>query len=340
MSICLKNTFGPQDIRIRSCPLLTILKQFSNHSQIFIRYAIQPKGEDGMEKICKLLRRVLLPPVWLAVLSGILGGGGLVLVFGNGRDEEWYAIPVYVLSAYALTVICIRLYRDGGNVFFSVKEKIHGVPFLHRFFTDPEFKLHTSLNLSLLLNCLYVLWKLFFGIRYRSGWFACLAAYYFLLALLRFSLLRYGQGYRENLVGQWKKYRLCGIALVPVVLTLSFEVLMIVSENQGAHYPGYLIYVMAMYAFYKISAAVRDLFRFRKYRSPVMSAAKAVGFAAALVSMLSLETAMLEQFGGTDSEVSKRAMTACTGAGVCAIISGMAVHMIYRATKELKRAQN
>ena len=57
---------------------------------------------------------------------------------------------------------------------------------------------------------------------------------------------------------------------------------------------------MAMYAFYNIITAVMNVVKYRKYRSPVMSAAKVVSLAATLVSMLSLETAMLTQFGSTD----------------------------------------
>ena len=82
-----------------------------------------------------------------------------------------------------------------------------------------------------------------------------------------------------------------------------------------------------------------NVVKYRKYRSPVMSAAKVVSLAAALVSMLSLETAMLTQFGSTDSEQSRRIMTACTGAGVCTMILAMAVYMIYHATRELKCAR-
>ena len=55
----------------------------------------------------------------------------------------------------------------------------------------------------------------------------------------------------------------------------------------------------------------------------------------ALVSILSLETAMIAQFGGDDS-VFRQVMTSATGAGVCLIVLGMAVYMIIRSTKILK----
>ena len=90
-------------------------------------------------------------------------------------------------------------------------------------------------------------------------------------------------------------------------------------------------------AFYAlISAAVR-IVKSRKHGSPILSAAKAVSFAAALVSMLSLTTAMLARFGGGDDGDFRRIMTASVGGGVCAIVIATAVYMIARAQKNLKK---
>ena len=63
--------------------------------------------------------------------------------------------------------------------------------------------------------------------------------------------------------------------------------------------------------------------------------------AAALVSMLSLETAMLTQFGdANDAPYFKQAMNAATGGAVCVIILGMAVFMTLQSTRQLKKLQN
>ena len=62
-----------------------------------------------------------------------------------------------------------------------------------------------------------------------------------------------------------------------------------------------------------------------------------VNLAAALVSMLSLETAMLAQFGG--GETFRQLMTASTGGSVCVIVVGMGVYMTVHATKQLKKRQ-
>ncbi len=56
-----------------------------------------------------------------------------------------------------------------------------------------------------------------------------------------------------------------------------------------------------------------------------------------MVSILSLTTAMLTRFGENDDPAFHRIMTGAAGAGVCTIVIGMAVFMIYRANKELKK---
>ena len=119
-------------------------------------------------------------------------------------------------------------------------------------------------------------------------------------------------------------------------VALAGIVILVVYQNSGFEYPGMLIYVMALYAFYATIMAVRNVVKFRKYGSPVMSAAKVINLTAALVSMLSLETAMLTQFGAADDPMFRQIMTASTGAGISIIVLGMAVFMIVRSTKQLK----
>ena len=51
---------------------------------------------------------------------------------------------------------------------------------------------------------------------------------------------------------------------------------------------------------------------------------------------LALETAMLSQFGASNSEQFCTIMTGCTGGAVCASILGIAVYMVCRSTIIIK----
>lgn len=297
------------------------------------------------EKIKKILKRIFfLPPVWTLLIS--IPSYGLViyaLVCENVKSKVAY--PAYFLSAYALAITItgitgiIHWARTGIEKHPFVK-KILSVPFLNRCVKERVYRAEVSLYSGFLINLLYAGIKLFSGVCYKSVWFITLAVYYILLAVMRFSLLhhvRKREKIGNDLSAQWRRYRLCGMILLLMNWALTGIIVLVIHQDRGFDYPGVLIYVMALYAFYATITAVINIVKFRKYGSPVLSAAKAINLTAALVSMLSLETAMLAQFGAADDAGFSRGMMAATGFGISVIVLGMAVYMILHATKILKK---
>ncbi|MCM1119772.1 MAG: hypothetical protein NC543_10500 [bacterium] len=206
-----------------------------------------------------------------------------------------------------------------------------------RYFTDGLFRAKIALYLDFAINLFYIALKLSVGIYSRSIWLSALALYYILLALMRFFLLHYAgrSELGEDICSELRRYRLCGIILLFMNQALTAVVVLVVYQNKGFEYPGLLIYGMALYSFYITITAVINLTKFRRYGSPVISAAKTINLIAALVSMLSLTTAMIAQFGG--GEDFRREMTGAVGGGVCTFVIVMAVYMIVRATLCLKK---
>ena len=172
-------------------------------------------------------------------------------------------------------------------------------------------------------------------------WFIALAFYYALLSVMRAVLVLYvhRRPVGEDITSEFKRYRACGIILLLMNQVLAGIVVCMVTENRGFSYPGLMIYVMAMYAFYITIVAAVNVVKFRRRGSPLLSAAKVISLTAALVSMLSLETAMLAQFGGEDV-VFRRLMLGISGGAVCTIVLTMAIYMIARSTRQLKRLQD
>lgn len=80
-------------------------------------------------------------------------------------------------------------------------------------------------------------------------------------------------------------------------------------------------------------SAVTNAVKFRKHNSPVLSASKIIQLAAALVSIFSLETAMIGRFGENE-ETFRRIMTGVSGAVVCAILLGMGTFMIIKSYRK------
>lgn len=140
------------------------------------------------------------------------------------------------------------------------------------------------------------------------------------------------------MLAELRRYRACGVSLLVMNQALAGIVIFMVHQNKGFEYSGFLIYGMAVYAFYSVITAVINLIKFRKHGSPVLSAAKVINLVSAMVSILSLETAMLAQFGG-DDEKFRAVMTGATGGGVCTIVIGMAIYMIVKSSKNLKKTE-
>lgn len=293
-----------------------------------------------MEHVKRILKQILFPRSAVVIISVPVAAALLIHTFLSEEETSPVAYLSYVLSAYSLTIVCARMTRIPKE---DMKAALHRNPYVHRYLTDIPFKAHVSLYLSLGINLLFVAMKLFYGIYYRSVWFGTLAVYYIMLAVMRFLLLRHVNRSRigTEVASEWKRYRLCGVILLLMNSALSGVVILVVRKNESFHYAGYLIYVVAMYAFYNIISAIRDVVKYRKYNSPVLSASKSIKLATALVSMLSMETAMLMQFDtGENPPAFRRMMTAATGGCVCVIVLVMAVIMIVRSTKQLKKLRN
>jgi hypothetical protein len=93
---------------------------------------------------------------------------------------------------------------------------------------------------------------------------------------------------------------------------------------------------MAAYTFSALAIAIVNVVRYGKYNSPVYSASKIISLAAALVSMLTLESTMLNTFGKeTMTAISQRWMLGATGGVISIIIVITAIYMITVGTKKL-----
>lgn len=294
-----------------------------------------------MNRTRQVMQKLLFPNIRIVLLSVPVAAAGLYYVFSGRCRFVPLADFIYALSFCALVWVCARLVRSSGRIRQEAAALIDRAPLVRRYLSDVSFRATASLHLSLGLNILYAAAKLTFGLYYRSVWFGTLAVYYVLLAVMRFVLLSYAsrRAFGADRLAEWRRCRICGALLLVMNLALSGIVILVVRENEGFSYPGYLIYVMAAYAFYNVAAAVRNVIKFRRFRSPVMSAATALRLAAALVSMLALETAMLEQFGGSDAQF-RTIMTGCTGGGVCAVILAIAVCTLRRSAREIQRIKS
>lgn len=223
----------------------------------------------------------------------------------------------------------------------KLKQWFYATPFGHRYRQDIAFRTHVSLYVSLGINLAYVGINLLSYALYRSMWFVILAVYYGILAVMRFSLAHYvrRKGFGTDRRGELRRTVFCSAVLLTINFVLSGAVLMILYQNKGFTYHGFLIYGVAAYTFYITVHAIVGLIRYRKHSSPILRMSKTVSVTAALVSMLSLETAMLSAFGQDMAPENKWLFIALTGAGVSATVIVLSVLRIRQSLQEMKNME-
>lgn len=296
------------------------------------------------EKIKQFILKYFFLPSWLTLIISIPSFILVILSLNGIFRIKAINYICYTFSAYGLIIFC----TGAKNIFFDLKKLIKNNRFwifitntklVNRFLTDVSFRMKISLFIGLFINLFYSSTNLISGISTRSVWFISMFGYYIILSFLKFYLLFHVKRYTlgENLISEYKKIRFCGYMLLLMNQALVVVVMFIVKQNKVRTYPGFLIYVVAIHAFYSVISTSYSLIKFKKYGSPVLSASKAISFTSALVSMLSLETTMLTHFGNNNNLQYKGLMTAITGVAVCLIVLGIAIFMIYHSTVELNK---
>lgn len=288
-----------------------------------------------MERFKKILWKLLFPHKAIVILSVPIATALLIYAFAYENANVVISYFSYVFSAYTLTIVCAK----APILFRKIKAAKSRNKYITLYQSDAQLRVKISLYSSVTLNILYALLQLFSGFHFHSIWFYALAGYYTLLAVMRFFLLKDTRRLIavENKFYEFLLYRLCGILLLLMNLTLGVIVFYIVWQNKGFEYHYIHTIAMAAYTFTSMTLAIINVIKYRRYESPIMSAAMVISLAAALVSILSLETAMITAFGEPGNDSFRQIMTAITGAAVCLIVLALATYMLIHSTREIKK---
>ena len=269
---------------------------------------------------------ILLTPISIAFLV-------FSLIYFDSTNV--LALISYLLSFYVLLVFCFKM----PNIIAFFKKFKNENKYAKKYFTDVRLRMNISLYGSLVWNIAFAIFQLWLGFKDNSLWFYSMFVYYIFLAAMRFFLVRHTRIYKpaEKEEMELKKHNICAILLLVMNIVLSAIIFFIVYLNKTFEYHMITTIALAAYTFTTFSFAIVNLVRYRKYNSPVFSAAKMITLIAACVSMLTLETTMLTVFGDTATAEFSRLMLGLTGAAVSAVAITMPIIMIVRGRKALKR---
>lgn len=254
----------------------------------------------------------------------------------------------YILSAYTLVIVCLRIppaikkWRT-SFLFLTYQSFMNSNQYTKKYYNDLDFRAKFSLYLSLAINFLFAIFKCESGYLFYSVWLWAVGFYYLSLGIIRFLLLKNvkiseKEKETDNKTKHgWKTYCLCGALLFLLAAVMSLMAIQMVFQNKTNEYGGWVIYLTAMYTFYYFITAVINVVRYARRGNPILSAAKNISLAGAAMSILVLQTSMIHTFN--DREMNPVIFNAITGGIVCGFCIGMAVFMVVWANQKLKAGE-
>jgi len=284
------------------------------------------------------IRKILFPHTFIVFLMFNVTVPALIYALAGEDVLPVLQYFVYAFSTYTLAVTVLQVI---GRV-QQIRRWSHTNRHMHRYLTDTRLRFVISLNTGFGISVAFAVLKMIFGYVYQSYWLMSIGIYYIILSGLRFILLyRDRLSKREeksaiNRMHQLKSYRFCGCMMFGLNLAMSGMVFQMIWYKESYRYPGFLVFAFAAYAFYALTMAIINLIKYWNMDNPILTAAKKLSLATALMSVFALQSALLVQFGGGDERF-QFIMNSLTGFAVCLAIFLLALNMIRGANREIKK---
>lgn len=283
----------------------------------------------------KIVKSLLFPHI--AVLITLLPTATVLLVYSMVflGTESPVAIASYVIAFYTLLVWCVRI----PEIVKFIKSFKNENKYARLWREDMRLRTNVLLYGALIWNTAYSVFQLGLGFYHSSFWFFSMAGYYLFLAVMRFFLLGYTRRNApgENMQTELGKYRLCGFIFLAMNLAVSLMIFFMVYWERSFHHHEITTITLATYTFFSFTAAMVNLIKYRKYKSPVYFSVKAISLAASCVSMLTLESTMLTTFGDPSDSLMRKVMLTSSGCVISVFIIAMALFMIIDSTKKQRK---
>lgn len=286
------------------------------------------------------------PPIVISCIAALLLCTAATFIVFSGFDELLYPVVVNIVYigaalALAMAVWSVVLFCKSGSPKKRFAELARRGRITGKLLDDYSFRTVTFAYGSLALNVIMTLAKGASGWISGSWWPITFSAYYMILCIARFVLIKSSrklarlENADEREKQEWKAYRVCGGLLLTMTVVLFGVVVLIVKDGNRFTYYGFLIFAVALWDFYCLTTAIIYMIRNRKRHSPIIVAIKTIGFASALVSILSLQTAMFASFGG--GYAFQNMMNLVTGSAVSLTLLATGLIMLIKSTKKLRQ---
>lgn len=294
-----------------------------------------------MKQAKMFFQKLLHPSKWALIYVVLLSFAMLIFIFATQTTRSALAYMIYCMSAYSLVILLMafpRVIKRTKSAIMSnrIIQKVSSSKIMGRYLNDLAFRGSVNIYQGAAVNFFYVIFRIVTGIRYASIWFISMAIYYLVLGGLRAYLIFCYR--RRNTELECRCYHTTAWLLFILNISMGGMIVLMVQTNSGFSYPGYIIYLSALYTFYTMVTSTLNLAKCRKLGSPILSAAKVLNFIAAMMSILGLQTAMISRFS-ENGEGYRKMMNTITGGFVYGIVIIIAIIMLLHNTRIQKKAE-
>ncbi len=271
-----------------------------------------------------------------AIFFAIANFGGLLfevlsyLLYAVAAITLGYSVYTVVIYAPSIKHTTITMLRKN-----SIVAKI---------MDNYGFKTLIFSSFSFALTVAFVLINLVSAIRYRLIWYFAISGYYFVMLLFRGGILLADSKCRKKYANEpkilknkkWRIYLSGGIVLSLLEIAMAVAVTEMMLSRKPIQSGMIMAIANATYVFYKMSMAIYNLIKAKKYNDPSVQALRNINFADACMAIVSLTVTMLSTFSEGEITSGLTVIKASVGFAACATIIAMAILMIEKSIKELK----
>lgn len=284
----------------------------------------------------KIGLNILFPHTFIVFLMFNLTVAGLIYIFVNHLEENLLAILFYMVAFYTLVIVCARIPKIVKNV----KSGLYANKYTNTYLTDADLRMRLSMYRGLLINFIFATFKIIMGFIYNSSWLFAMAGYNVILSVMRFIVIARSQKKGLSEIEEKRRglqsYAVCGWLVMVLNIAVSVIMFMVIVLKQTIEYHMIVTIGLAAFTFYCFVMAVINMVKYRERTNPVYATIKRIDMVKAIVSIFTLQVAMLTSFSGQGTEIEPSVMNTLTGIAVTIAINTIGAMMIAGAKKDFK----
>ena len=199
-------------------------------------------------------------------------------------------------------------------------------------------KIAKSPYTSLAVNFVYAIGNCVMGLFAHSWWFITVGAYYAVLTVTRFSVLKIKRKADGDFDTEIFAKKVTGILLIVLsVCVVGVNIMSAVTDRGKSHHEIIMI-TIATYTFVKVTIAIMGMIKTKHAASPVMKTLRNISLADACVSVYSMQRSMLVTFPGVNvSEI--LILNIFTGTVVWVVVLLLGINLIGGKYTDMARSK-